>query len=168
MLFNKISNKKIFITLALFMSLGVAGFVQAYSQKPLSNPTEAQVRSTMMLKKYMSHFGSLVAGMEILRYKEKTTDWEAIKITLEDMRDTLKKMQEADPEGRYREFTDVLSNNLKEVETWTQKKKRDQSYEAFDKLTGTCFACHAVHRPSDFLIPNPKNRKKNEKLSQNK
>ena len=117
MLFNKISNKKIFITLALFMSLGVAGFVQAYSQKPLSNPTEAQVRSTMMLKKYMSHFGSLVAGMEILRYKEKTTDWEAIKITLEDMRDTLKKMQEADPEGRYREFTDVLSNNLKEVET---------------------------------------------------
>ncbi len=157
-------NKKIYLAISLTLSLLTASFIHAYSQKPIENPSEAQVRSTMMLKKYMSHFGSLVAGMEILRYKEKNPDWEAIKITIEDMKKTLQQMKQLDPKGHYQEFTQVLHNNLKEVESWSQKKKKAETYEAFDKLTGTCFSCHAVHRPSDFLIPTPKNRKK-EKVS---
>lgn len=142
----------------LFWALFVLAFsfnLQAYSKKTLDPLDQAGVRSTLMLKKYMSQFGSLVAGMEILRYKEQKPDWAAIEITIQEMDKTLKAMQKADAQGNYKEFTDALEKNLAEVNNYGKKKDK-KVFESFDKLTNTCFKCHAAHRPSDFLIPKEK------------
>lgn len=144
------------IILALFMSLAIPlKLGWAYSTSTVNGQDEAQVRSTILLKKYMQQFGSLVAGMEILRSKEKTPDWEAIGLTLGQMEKTLKEMQAADKAKNYKQFTDVLEENLKEVKAYGLKKDK-RVFDSFEKLTETCFKCHAQHRPSDFLIPKDK------------
>lgn len=138
------------MSLAIPLKLG-----WAYSTSTVNGQDEAQVRSTILLKKYMQQFGSLVAGMEILRSKEKTPDWEAIGLTLGQMEKTLKEMQAADKAKNYKQFTDVLEENLKEVKAYGLKKDK-RVFDSFEKLTETCFKCHAQHRPSDFLIPKDK------------
>jgi hypothetical protein len=142
--------------LSLLILIGILPLsLWAYSKKPPSEQSPQEVRSTMVLKEYMSHFGSLVAGMEIMKLKEKKPDWEAIQITIDEMDKTLKEMQAADAAGNYKEFTDVLEKNLTEVRSYGMKRNK-KVYESFDKLTQTCFQCHAAHRPSDFLIPKQK------------
>lgn len=128
----------------------------AYPQGKVDPDNPQQVRSTMALKKYMGHFGTLVAGMEIMRAKEDKPDWEAISLTLKDMDQTLKQMQAADKAGNYTAFTNLLEKNLKQVQKYG-KAKDPKVYEAFDQLTDTCFKCHAAHRPGDFLIPKESN-----------
>jgi len=140
------------VLLVGFLAAGWGQSIHAYSKKDSSSPTQAGVRSTMMLKKYMGQFGTLVAGMEIMRIKEKKADWEAIQITLNEMTQTLDAMKKADKDGNYKEFTEALEKNLNEVKVYG-KKKDIKVYEAFDDLTNTCFKCHAAHRPTDFLIP---------------
>lgn len=134
----------------------------AHSQKSSQEKNPPEVRSTMMLKEYMAHFGSLVAGMEIMKLKEKNPDWDAIRITIQQMGQTLKQLQAADKEGNYKEFTDVLEKNLSEVKNYGDKKDK-RVFDSFEKLTNTCFQCHAAHRPSDFLIPKPKEPRISEK-----
>lgn len=146
---------KLFSLLLLWSLLLQPAVLQAYSKTPPKEPSPEQGRHTLFLKKYMSDFGSLVAGMEILRIKEKKPDWEAINVTLRDMEDTIQRLQAADKNNEYKEFTDALYQNLKEVQAYGEKRDK-KIYEAFDKLTNTCFKCHAAHRPSDFLVPKEK------------
>jgi hypothetical protein len=146
--------KKTFLMILFFLGWGPA-LLLAYSQPAKKNPTPEQARHTTYLKKYMSDFGSLVAGMEILQIKEKKPDWEAINVTLRDMEDSLYRMRMADQEGEYKAFTDVLYENLREVQAYGQKKDK-KIYEAFEKMTQTCFQCHAQHRPRDYLVPKDK------------
>ena len=140
---------------SILISLSIAPLLYAYPKSPKTDLTPEQTRSTTYLKKYMADFGSLVAGMEILHIKEKNPDWEAINLTLRDMEDTLYLMRQADKEGNYKEFTDVLYQNLREVQAYSEKKDK-RVYDAFEKMTNTCFKCHAQHRPSDFLVPKEK------------
>jgi len=126
--------------------------LMSYSKKVKQDLSPAEVRSTMKLKKYMSSFGTLLAGMEIMKHKEKNPDWEVIAMTLTEMRQTLEAMKKADQAGNYREFTSALDKNLAEVEKYGKKKDK-KVFDSFEKLTNTCFQCHAAHRPSDFLIP---------------
>ncbi|MDX1386122.1 MAG: hypothetical protein R3257_00935 [bacterium] len=144
------------ILAALLLSLALpVKLAVAYSTSTVNSQDAGQARSTILLKKYMQQFGSLVAGMEILRSKEKTPDWEAIGLTLGQMEKTLKEMQAADQAQQYKQFTDVLEANLKEVKAYGQKKDK-KVFDSFQNLTETCFKCHAQHRPSDFLIPKNK------------
>lgn len=135
---------------ALFFTTLQGSF--AYSKKTTKELGPEEVRSTMVLKKYMSQFGTLVAGMEIMKIKEKKIDWPAIQITLAEMQKTLTEMRAADKAGNYREFTDILQRNLDMVKVYGQKKD-PKVYDSFDQLTETCFKCHAAHRPSDFPLP---------------
>lgn len=112
------------------------------------------------LKPYMSKFGTLVAGLEILKLKEKKPDWESIDQTLTEMNKIVSEMQKADTLNAYKEYTDLLSSSLADIQKMSQKRDK-HIYDAFDKLTNTCFQCHAAHRPSDFLNP-----KKNQKISE--
>jgi hypothetical protein len=130
----------------------VPALIQAYSKKTDKAPGPEEVRSTMHLKEYMADFGTLVAGMEILQLKEKTPDWAAIETTLREMDQTLQKMKAADQAGNYKEFTDILDQNLQEVKKYG-KAKNKRVFDAFNKLTEGCFKCHAAHRPSDFPLP---------------
>lgn len=130
----------------------VPGFTHAYSKKTDKEPSPQEVRSTMYLKEYMSDFGTLAAGMEILRFKEKNPDWAAIEITIKEMDQTLQKMKAADQMGNYKEFTDILDQNLQDVKKFGKAKDK-KVFNAFDKLTDGCFKCHAAHRPSDFPLP---------------
>ncbi len=134
------------------MIIALSTSVLAYSTGNLNPSDPQQARSTLVLKKYMGQFGSLVAGMEILRLKEKQPDWEAIQLTLTEMNKTLQELKAADQQGNYKEFTQVLEKNLVEVQAYG-KSKNPKIFNSFEKLTQTCFQCHAAHRPSDFWVP---------------
>ncbi len=118
--------------------------------------------ATHPLKKYMAKFGTLVAGLEILKIKEKKPDWASIDYTLNEMNKILKEMQDVDTTNAYKEYTDLLANSLADIKKLSDKKDI-HIYDAFDKLSNTCFQCHAAHRPADFLKP-----KKNQQLSESK
>ncbi len=119
--------------------------------------TTVSTRSTAELKKYMSNFGSMMAGLEIIRLKEKKPDWEVINLTLEEMSKTLKEMQQADSENAYKEYTDALAAGLVDLKEKGARKDK-KFYDSLDKLSDSCFKCHAAHRPSDFPIPNKEKR----------
>lgn len=114
------------------------------------------------LKKYMTHFGSLVAGLEILRLKEKKPDWQSIETTIHELNKLLSDMQKTDTTHAYKEYTDLLATHLANIKKMSEKRNIN-IYDEFDKLTNTCFQCHAAHRPADFLKP-----KQNQRLSQSK
>ena len=109
-------------------------------------------RPTADLKKYMANFGTMLSSLEIIRLKEKKPDWEAIDIAVQDMNKNLAAMQKADQKNAYKEFTDVLAAGL--VELSEKSKKRDPAFfSSLDKLSETCFKCHAAHRPGDYFVP---------------
>lgn len=118
--------------------------------------TVPTTRSTAALKKYMANFGSMMAGLEILRVKEKKPDWEAINLTLKEMSDTLAEMQKADAENAYKEYTDVLASGLVDLKKKASERNKG-FFDSVDQLTDTCFKCHAAHRPGDYLVPKDKN-----------
>jgi hypothetical protein len=146
----KVTNFKWLIVLVLMTFVAETG--QAYSKKTDKEPGPEEVRSTMFLKQYMAEFGTLVAGMEILRFKEKKPDWAAIEITIQQMDQTIQKLKAADQAGNYKEFTDILDQNLQDVKKYGKAKDK-RVFDSFDKLTDGCFKCHAAHRPSDFPLP---------------
>lgn len=124
--------------------------------------TDIPPTASHALKKYMSKFGTLVAGLEILKLKEKKPDWASIDYTLSEMNKTLSEMQKADSSNAYKEYTDLLATSLADIKKLSEK--RDKAiYDSFDKLSNTCFQCHAAHRPSDFLKP-----KKNQQYTETK
>ena len=149
--------KKIFAILVLVL-------ISSTSLKPsfaggMGAGDKLPAESTRSLKKYMANFGSMIAGLEIMKLKEKKPDWDAINITLQEMSSTLSEMQQADTTNAYKEYTDVLAAGL--VDLKAQSKIRDKKiFEGIDKLSNTCFQCHAAHRPADFILP-----KKNQRLT---
>ncbi|MFO1519688.1 MAG: hypothetical protein U1F57_08530 [bacterium] len=118
------------------------------------NPPNVEIKTTRDLKQFMYKFGTLVAGIEILRAKEKNPDWTSIDLTLKEMKENVEAMQKADKTAAYKGFTDQLSNQLIVLKKMSDKKD-PKIYDGFDKLTQTCFQCHAAHRPVDFLKPGP-------------
>ena len=122
---------------------------RAGSLPPGTAPT---VRSTMALKDYMAKFGSMLAGLEILRMKEKKPDWEAIDLTVQELSDNLAAMQKADSTHAYKEYTDVLGAGLVEMKEKARKREKG-FFKSVDRLSDTCFRCHAAHRPGDYLAP---------------
>lgn len=113
---------------------------------------EVEIKTTRDLKQFMQKFGSLVAGMELIRIKEKKPDWPSIDLTVREMSAALESLQKADKTNAYKGFTDQLTAQMIVIKKLDEKKD-SKIYEAFDKLTNTCFQCHAVHRPADFLKP---------------
>ncbi len=114
--------------------------------------TVPSTRSTATLKKYMANFGAMMAGLEIMRLKEKKPDWDVIDLTLKEMSGTLAEMQKADAENAYKEYTDVLSSGLIDLKTKAGGRNKN-FYDSLDKIMDTCFKCHAAHRPGDYLTP---------------
>ncbi len=124
-----------------------------------ADPAALTSENTRALKKDMSKFGSLLAGLEIIKLKEKKPDWDAINLTLQEMSSTLSEMQNADTNNVYKEYTDVLTSGLLDLKQKAQK--RDQTiFDGIDQLSNTCFKCHAAHRPADIILP-----KKNQRIS---
>ncbi|MCC6273997.1 MAG: hypothetical protein IT572_11085 [Deltaproteobacteria bacterium] len=131
---------------ALLLGLGL----EAGATQPMTHPPAT--RSTIGLKQYMAKFGSMLAGLEIIQLKEKKPDWPAIDISVKELSETLAEMQKADKDNAYKEFTDVLAAGM--VELKEKAAKRDKSFfRSLDKVSESCFKCHAAHRPGDYLIP---------------
>jgi len=108
--------------------------------------------STKNLKQYMANFGSMLASLEIIQMKEKKPDWPAIDIAIDELSRTLSQLQKADIDNAYKEYTDVLAAVLIELKDKSAKKDRN-FFRSVDKLSETCFKCHAAHRPGDYLVP---------------
>ncbi len=145
--------KKIIFLSQMFLLVLLSSFSLQAGGKP-TNPVDPQ--TAISLKQYMSKFGTLMAGVEILRIKEKQQiDWDTIEITLNEMTKTLNDMQLADKTGVYKAYTELLSGQLSDLKKQSQEKNK-KIYDSFGKLSHTCFGCHAAHRPADFLVPKPK------------
>jgi hypothetical protein len=142
----KCKNLRFYFLILFLAGLTIPNFSWA------GGTTVPSTRSTATLKKYMSNFGAMMAGLEIMRLKEKKPDWEVINLTLKEMSSTLEEMQRADAENAYKEYTDVLASGLTDLKqkASTQNKK---FYDSLDKMSDTCFKCHAAHRPGDYLTP---------------
>jgi molecular chaperone GrpE (heat shock protein) len=135
----------------MLLMITVFSFSTSIWAKQMPHPTTTPSPQTVeILKKTMSQFGSMVAGLQILMVKEKKPDFEAIEITLQEMKEALAKLQKADVNQDYKPFTDQLALSLEKV-TEQNKKKDKKIYKGIDKMTDTCFRCHAVHRDQNFL-----------------
>ncbi len=110
------------------------------------------IRSTANLKQYMASFGSMLASLEILQLKEKKPDWAAIELAVDELSKTLSQLQKADVDNAYKEYTDVLAAGMVDLKDKSAKKDKN-FFDSVDKLTQTCFKCHAAHRPGDYLVP---------------
>jgi hypothetical protein len=140
----------LFLILISFVMVS-SGFVFAGMAHPIAEPTQ-EIKSTRDLKQYMQKFGILIAGIELLRIKEKKIDWKSIQLSIDEMKQTVQSMQQADATNAYKNFTDELSKQMEILQTMSQSKDK-KIYDEVEKLTDTCFQCHTVHRPSDFLKP---------------
>lgn len=139
-----------------FIGLTLMGSFTFLLVQPLAAKDKANVpvqRSTIELKKYMKNFAGFISDLEIMRTKEKKTDWKLIQDSLNKMSKTLHEMQTADTQKKYQQFTSLLEERVNEMQDYTNKKDKTEFYDSFDKMTNTCFSCHAVHRPSDYLMP---------------
>jgi len=138
-------------TIPLFAILSIfipCLFGTAQAADPVGHP-QTVTRSTANLKPFMAKFGSMIASLEIIKLKEKKPDWEAIDISVKEMSQTLTDLQKADQDKAYQEYTDVLAAGM--VELKEKSAKRDKSFfNSLDKMTDSCFKCHAAHRPGDY------------------
>lgn len=145
-----ISTKKTFMILGLVMSFFGCFLARAQESSP------QLIESIQYLREYMSRFGTTVAGLEIMRSKDETIDWQIIKSEVAELNKALHAMKKSDKTKKYSPFLNELSIRLQEV-TQKAKKKDPSFYDSFDKMTESCFACHAAHRPADFLKPSKSN-----------
>ena len=141
--------------IVLFLLVGVLGasWVNAQDNRHLTNPK---------LKPYMTKFGTMFAGLELMYLKEKKIDWEVVNQSIDEMSKALSELQANDSEGRFKDYTSELSLIMKDLQSLAKKKSR-KFFPALDKLDETCFKCHAVNRPSDFPV-----LKKSDQISQAK
>src|SRR5262245_20265068 len=103
----------------LFAAACLLGLVSLQAGKMSGPPPDGQVLQT--LKKTMQQFGTLVAGLEIMRAKEPKPDWPVVAKTLKEMDAALKTMQQADTAATYKKFTDQLGERLEELNRLSQK-----------------------------------------------
>lgn len=146
-------NKKILTKLWMILGILLLTFCKSYAGGSV-DPDKVEITTSRDLKRYMKQFGTLVAGLEILKAEKKTPDWAVIDYTLREMNTTLKAMQNADKKQAYQEYTNQLEKELLQFNSMSQNKD-PKIYDQIDSLTNTCFRCHAVHRPADFLQPRP-------------
>lgn len=139
--------KKIFSILLVLFCLGVQAEAKT-PEKPVHHPKS---RSTASLQKYMSEFGSWFAGMEIMRSKEKKTDWKVLNESVAKMIDSLKALQSEDKKNLYKQFTDQLEKDFGDLQKQAGKKDKE-FFKTLDRMSQTCFSCHAQNRPQDFLF----------------
>lgn len=100
----------------------------------------------------MATFGTMLAGLEIMQAQEKNVDWEVVDLSIREMTQTLDAMQKADAQNRYREYTDILAAGM--IELKEKSAKHDKNFfKSLDKVSESCFKCHAAHRPGDYLVP---------------
>ena len=69
----------------IYSFIALLSFSLLFKNIVFSGPTNVAVSNPEViksLKKYMQRFGSLVAGLEILRVKENEPDWEAIDLSV--------------------------------------------------------------------------------------
>lgn len=133
------------LIILLALSLTSAPFLQAGEPQ-----TPASKKVTLALKQYMAQFGTMAAGIELMREKDKKPDWSIIQSSLESMQKTLEQMKAADTQKNYVEFTSVLDRQMGLLEV-AAKQKNKKFYSSFDELLDTCFNCHKSHRPDNFL-----------------
>jgi cytochrome c556 len=117
-----------------------------------AHPIQPATAATPSLKQYMATFGTMLAGLEIIKVQEKNIDWEVVDLSVREMSQTLDAMQKADSQNRYREYTDILAAGMIELKEKSAKKDKG-FFKALDKVSESCFKCHAAHRPGDYLIP---------------
>ena len=116
------------------------------------HPSQPATAATPSLKQYMSTFGTMLAGLEIMKIHEKNVDWEAVDLSVREMSQSLDAMQKADTQNRYKEYTDILAAGM--IDLKEKSAKRDKGFfKAVDQVSETCFKCHAAHRPGDYLVP---------------
>lgn len=138
------------LSLLILASLAAASPLSAKSLPP--HPASAATAATPSLKQYMATFGTMMAGLEILKVQDRNVDWEVVDLSLREMSQTLDAMQKADSANRYREYTDILAAGM--VELKEKSAKHDKNFfKALDKVSESCFKCHAAHRPGDYLVP---------------
>ena len=144
----------LFLIFALFVSFSIEARAGGITNTPQDSET------TNSLKQLMAKFGTLMAGVEILRSKEKNPDWPSIDLSIKEMSDALAQMKQADKTQSYKKYTDMLTLGLEDLKI--KSKKRDKNiYAGFDDLIHTCFQCHAMHRPTDFMHPKTRPTAKN-------
>ncbi len=146
----KIRNISI-VSVLIFFLLIINTEVKAFGKLNTSSDAE----NAFTLKQLMVRLGTLMAGIEILQANEKTPDREAINWTLNEMSKTLKQMQSIDKSGAYKKYTDVLAAGLLDLQNKNRKKDKHIN-DGFSNLIQTCFQCHAMHRPTDYLFPKDK------------
>ena len=137
----------------IYSFIALLSFSLLFKNIVFSGPTNVAVSNPEViksLKKYMQRFGSLVAGLEILRVKENEPDWEAIDLSIKDIESTISEMQKLDKDEVYKQYTGAVAVQIAELKKLSKKKDK-KIYDGFDKLTNACFQCHAAHRPADFL-----------------
>lgn len=143
----------------VFLTGFFAGPLWAYPESVPSN-TSTPILSTGYLKQFMAKFGTLVAGLEIMRAKDEKPDWKAIEWTVNEMKKNWKETQKATSSVEaYQGYLQVLSLHIEALDKKTKKKDKG-IYDAVDAMTESCFQCHTAHRPADFLVP-----KNNQKIS---
>ena len=131
---------------AVLLTLSFAAPLHAKSLAP--HPAQAATAATPQLKQYMASFGTMFAGLEIMK-SEKKVDWEAVAISVQEMSQALDAMQKADSQNRYREYTDILAAGLVDLREKSEKKDKG-FFKSADKVSETCFKCHAANRPGEY------------------
>lgn len=115
------------------------------------HPAQAATAATPELKQYMASFGTMFAGLEIMK-SEKKVDWQAIDLSIKEMSQALDAMQKADSQNRYRQYTDILAAGM--IDLREKSAKKDKSFfKSLNQVSETCFRCHAANRPVDYLVP---------------
>jgi len=146
-----------FLSMAIILSFSLMQSPEIFAEHG-----EAATRSTANLKPYMAKFGTMLAGLEIIQLKEKKPDWPAIQLSVQQMDQTLKELQRADATNAYKEYTDNLEAGLAELKIKSQKKDIT-FFDSLNKISDSCFRCHAAHRPGDYYFPKDKNRMSTDK-----
>jgi hypothetical protein len=144
---------KTMLSAILVVTAALFAFSEPLAAKSLPpHPIQPATAATPSLKQYMATFGTMLAGLEIMKVHEKSVDWEAVDLSVREMSQALDAMQKADSQNRYKEYTDILAAGM--VDLRAKSSKRDKSFfKAVDKVSEACFKCHAAHRPGDYLVP---------------
>lgn len=142
--------KKIFkLSLSIFLLAFLLMAFQAKALPPEKLGVPMPKKVQLKLKKYMGALGTLFASVEIGSLDEKV-DWDSLGLVFEEMQVTLNQIRAIKDFKAYDKFFGQLEKDLAKVQA-LQKKKSRKVFEAFDNLSTTCFRCHALYRPKNFL-----------------
>ncbi|MCB1214575.1 MAG: hypothetical protein KDK66_03770 [Deltaproteobacteria bacterium] len=149
---NQTLLKIIFLPLVLvafFLSTSLFALPPSQLKGKGEMPKAVQVK----LRGYMGKLGGLFASVQIDESALKSgegVDWDTLGIAFKEMEDTLKEIRSIKEFKNYDAFFGQLESDLRTVKGY-QIKKNPKVFDAFNKMTNTCFSCHALYRPENFL-----------------